>query len=168
MRASVFFASIVVGIAAVAGCSVDGSPTAAKEPSSDPSRPTTAPAEPEKSVLDPALEVGTVTVTDPQVIDNRRISCVDGNLTEELTITIGYNGEGEIGVAIGDFEDENRFFYERVDTRDQPGEPFYMLTVEIQNFGEDVDVVVSTVGANSLQIGQYYFGELNAEMCQDK
>ena len=164
MRSRLFFAGLIATAFVISGCSsyeVAGQPASSGESAPESS----AQPSPERSVLDPALQTGMVTTTDPSVIDNRRISCVDGNLTQELTIIIGYNGEGEIGVAIGDFEDEKRFFYKRVDTRDQPGEPFYKLTTEIQNLGKDVDVVVSTVGAGSQQIGQVYFGELNAETC---
>lgn len=161
MRASVFFASIVVVIATATGCSVDGSPVAKNDTQS----PTTS-------------EAGSTGVVPTQIVSSQSSyegevtevmfgevyldGCTDSN-TAEVVATYTTAGEGEIGILVGDLADIGK----PTSNRQDPGHEasiFYMkdpvtgeqdagqVAVPIPLNGEDISIRITLIGAETTQL----------------
>ncbi|OGL22065.1 hypothetical protein A2707_01800 [Candidatus Saccharibacteria bacterium RIFCSPHIGHO2_01_FULL_45_15] len=160
MRASVFFASVIT-VAALTGCSVDGSPVA-KDDAQSPTTNETSPTGviPSQIISSQSSYEGSVTeVMFGEVYFDK---CTDSN-TAIVVVTYTTAGEGEIGVLVGDFADIGK----PASNRQDPGHEaslFYMkdtvtgeqdagqVAVPIPLNGKDISIKISLIGAKTTQL----------------
>ncbi|RYX78752.1 hypothetical protein EON76_03485 [bacterium] len=173
MRASAFFASIVVVIAAVTGCSVDGSPVAKDDTQS----PTTS-------------EVASTGVVPTQIVSSQSSykgsvtevmfgsvyldDCTDSN-TAVVVATYTTSGDGEIGILAGNLADiglpasnpkdpghEASLFQKKdeVSGYQDAGEVNIPVALE----GTDVSIKISLIGADTQLVTQVV--DIPSTQCQ--